>query len=252
MLLGFGTGLGVILMGIVASVHYFGASWLTADQNVRQLVQSVTVQSMLCELLCAIVIVIEGIAIASGKVWTPNTAFFVSVLVQVLTDWLKRTWLISDENCCIVLLAGDFAYLPKMQFLNLGLVLLALGLTLRQKWGLGGIWWCLVLYFGFRLVYHTFYIGCHWKTHVRFLYSSRLTSMKLSLSGNLEEHAHMVSYQQDDGRLFLHDVCNGWYFVGKELLLCTVTCGWVWVNLDTPNMERPPFLADVKFLVAFT
>jgi hypothetical protein len=60
-------GLGIVLMGIVASVHYLGASSLTSDPNVRQLVQSVTLQSMLCELLCAVVLVIEGTAIASGE-----------------------------------------------------------------------------------------------------------------------------------------------------------------------------------------
>jgi hypothetical protein len=65
-LLGFATTLGLVLMGIVAAVHYFGAFWLTADDHVRQLVRSVTLQSMLCELLCAVVVVIEGIAIASS------------------------------------------------------------------------------------------------------------------------------------------------------------------------------------------
>lgn len=66
------------------------------------------------------------------------------------------------------LLAGDFAYLPKMQLMNLGGVLLALWLTFRNNWGLGGIWWCLVFYFGFRAVYHSLYISFHWKTHVSF------------------------------------------------------------------------------------
>ncbi|KAH8969627.1 hypothetical protein BDL97_02G043200 [Sphagnum fallax] len=126
MLLGFATTLGLVLMGVVAAVHYFGAFWLTADDHVRQLVRSVTLQSMLCELLCAVVVVIEGIAIASN----------------------------------------DFAYLPHMQLLNLGGILIALGLTCKNGGGLGGIWWCLVLYFGTRLVYHSFYIGTHWNSHV--------------------------------------------------------------------------------------
>ncbi|KAG0556011.1 hypothetical protein KC19_11G019500 [Ceratodon purpureus] len=126
MLLGFGAMLGVALMGIVASVHYLGSSLLTADPSVQHLVQSVTLQNMLCGLFCSVALVVEGTAIA----------------------------------------AGDFAYLPKMQFLNLGGVLLALWLTLRNNWGLGGIWWCLVFYFGFRVFFHSCYIAFNWKTHV--------------------------------------------------------------------------------------
>jgi hypothetical protein len=60
----------------------------------------------------------------------------------------------------------DFAYLPHMQLLNLGGIIIALGLTFKNGGGLGGIWWCLVLYFGTRLVYHSFYIGTHWNSHV--------------------------------------------------------------------------------------
>lgn len=126
MLLGFGTMLGVALMGAVASVHYLGASWLTADPNVQHLVQSVTLQSMLCELLCAVALVVEGTAIATG----------------------------------------DVAYLPKMQLLNLVGVLFALWLTFQNNLGLGGVWWCLVVYFGFRVFFHSCYIAVHWNTHV--------------------------------------------------------------------------------------
>lgn len=71
--------------------------------------------------------------------------------------------------------AGDFAYLPKMQFLNLGGVLIVLWLTLRNNWGLGGIWWCLVFYFGFRVFFHSCYIAVHWKTHV----SVKVQSLRL-------------------------------------------------------------------------
>lgn len=67
MLLGFGGVLGVALMGVVASVHYLGSSWLTADPNVQHLVQSVTLQNMLCELLCSLALVVEGTAIAAGE-----------------------------------------------------------------------------------------------------------------------------------------------------------------------------------------
>ncbi len=76
MLLGFGTMLGVALMGAVASVHYLGASWLTADPNVQHLVQSVTLQSMLCELLCAVALVVEGTAIAAGEENTSKDLLF--------------------------------------------------------------------------------------------------------------------------------------------------------------------------------
>lgn len=75
MLLGFGAMLGVALMGVVASVHYLGSSSLTADPNVQRLVQSVTLQSALCELLCAIALVVEGTAIAAGEL-----GFYFSIL----------------------------------------------------------------------------------------------------------------------------------------------------------------------------
>ena len=68
MLLGFGAMLGVALMGVVASVHYLGSSWLTADPNVQHLVQSVTLQNMFCELFCSVALVVEGTAIAAGKI----------------------------------------------------------------------------------------------------------------------------------------------------------------------------------------
>jgi hypothetical protein len=67
MVLGFGAMLGVALMGVVASVHYLGSSWLTADPHVQHLVQSVTLQSTLCELFCSVALVVEGTAIAAGE-----------------------------------------------------------------------------------------------------------------------------------------------------------------------------------------
>lgn len=77
---------------------------------------------------------------------------------------------ISQNSACwtdnLLMCAGDFAYLPKMQFLNLGGVLLCLWITFQNNLGLGGIWWCLVFYFGFRVFFHSCYIANHWRTHV--------------------------------------------------------------------------------------
>lgn len=82
---------------------------------------------------------------------------------------------ISQNSACwtdnLLMCAGDFAYLPKMQFLNLGGVLLCLWITFQNNLGLGGIWWCLVFYFGFRVFFHSCYIANHWRTHVSYLLS---------------------------------------------------------------------------------
>lgn len=60
-------GFGVALASIVALIHTFATSWLTADVKVARLVISVTNQSMLAAFMCAVAVVIEGIAIASGE-----------------------------------------------------------------------------------------------------------------------------------------------------------------------------------------
>ncbi|CAM6125768.1 unnamed protein product [Calypogeia fissa] len=118
--------LGLVLVLIMALLQFFHASWLSEDDKVVKLIMGVTKQSMLSELLCSVVIVIEGIAIASG----------------------------------------DIGYLPRMQVINIMVVLLGLLLAYTAGWGLPGVWWCLVLYFSIRGVYHTLHILASWQTHV--------------------------------------------------------------------------------------
>ncbi|CAM6124402.1 unnamed protein product [Calypogeia fissa] len=117
---------GVFLASVVAVVHSFGTSWLTNDETVARLVMSVTNQSMICSFMCALAVVFEGIAIASG----------------------------------------DLAYLSRMQLVNLAGMIFATISTYRAGWGLQGVWWSLAIYFGTRVAYHIVHILTHWQTHV--------------------------------------------------------------------------------------
>lgn len=111
---GLGAGL-ALMLGAVVHRGFPGGVQLTSDAGVMALVRSVAPQAMLSQLMCAVSITLEGIAIGSG----------------------------------------DYAYLPRMQLLVLGMVLASLVvLATQSSLSLSGIWWCLVIFFSSRLSYH--------------------------------------------------------------------------------------------------
>lgn len=64
--------------------------------------------------------------------------------------------------CC----AGDYGYMPRMQFLNMLAVGAALRVAWAAGWGLPGVWHCLTLFFLMRIAYHAVHIANNRKTHV--------------------------------------------------------------------------------------
>lgn len=119
-------GLGALLALIVAAVSMWGGPLLSTDYGVRSYVRSVVPQNMLSELLCAVAVTLEGIAIG----------------------------------------AGDFGYLPSVQFFNLISVSFALFAVQYWKMGLKGVWWTLVLFFATRCAAHVLHIALSWHENV--------------------------------------------------------------------------------------
>lgn len=63
--------------------------------------------------------------------------------------------------------AGDYGYMPRMQFFNMLGVAAALRVSWSAGWGLPGVWHCLTLFFVLRILYHAAHIFNNRKTHVR-------------------------------------------------------------------------------------
>ena len=84
------------------------------------------------------------------------------------------------DDKVVVWYAGDFGYLPGVQFLNLGVVTVLAAVLERGGWGLGGIWWSLVVFFGIRTAAHVRHVATHWDDHVLGNMASR-NKQKLSV-----------------------------------------------------------------------
>ncbi|GAQ91217.1 MATE efflux family protein [Klebsormidium nitens] len=126
MLLWAGCGIGLVLGVVVWAVPRVWGHVLAADVAVRRGVVAVSAQNAVCSWLCALAVVLDGVAIGSG----------------------------------------DYGYMPRMQFLNMLGVGAALRTAWAAGWGLPGVWHCLTLFFVLRIAYHAVHIANNRKTHV--------------------------------------------------------------------------------------